>query len=109
MKWFVIWMGVGAAFQLGVWTYARVQLGRYASDVGMRHALGNGRLLPMAIRLLVATVTWPIGLFITLHPQIRRRLTERTVASIGSELDGRCRDCGEPLCEAHVHDEPPLS
>jgi hypothetical protein len=110
MKALFIWMGIGAAWQLGIWVWGRWYHGRFATDAASGIFLSRNPVR-LVLQILVACAVWPIGmaLFALPHRWVRR-LWPDVVEQTREILRGRCRDCGQPIDEEgnHIAEPPPL-
>lgn len=101
-----IYLGVGAAWQLGMWWYGRRKFGAYGYDVALRIVLGRYAIA----KVLGGCVLWPIGMYVYFFasPERTRRQYANEIAAWKNEMAERCPDCGGSL-EAHTHEEPPIN
>ena len=106
MRYFLIYCGIGAAWQLGMWWYARRRFGAYAADAAVRIGLGRFAVL----KVLTACVLWPLsmGVYFFQSRQRARQVYANEIAQYRDELRDKCPDCGGPL-EAHTHEDRPLN
>lgn len=110
MKAFAIWVGVGAAIQLGAWFWGLRRRGRFATDVATATTLSRNHAL-LALQILISCATWPIALVVLFAPgRLVRRLFPGQVEHVRQQLRGRCWDCGGPLDgHDHTYSGPPPS
>jgi hypothetical protein len=104
LRWVVLYLLLGAVWQIGTVLYGRARLGRRAFEVAMGSVTG-GRII---YALVWGVVIWPIGALIALIPtqvlhqfKFLRRAKDEMVEALNEDGRRFCPDCGEPLLGKH--------
>jgi hypothetical protein len=99
MRWFALWMGIGAAYKLGVWYWTRWRYGKFITNVVMGHVVPRSRI-GLITNALVGCALWPISIVLMFLPTgVVLGWWPGLGEATQKDIEGRCHECGGPLDE----------